>query len=521
MDDTHVDHTSPETQGSALDSELKQMRSQHKERLDQLSSLMSSIQSITESVTSDEAKLEALEQSARGQFDYLKRSLEETVSGQGSLQTRIEELEAALQSSEQEKAALHEQASQPPQESEELAGLRADLEAKSEAVTRLEARVTDLTSQQQADRKSLEEAWQRASGAESRMTELEEESASRFMDSNSMQDQLGQLRRELEEKNAALGAAQTALEEAQDEQARVSEEFERLKTAQQHAEATQEGLKTELMAVQREMESLREKYREGLSSEAALALRQQVTEMTEEVKAVQGELAKAREQSRKSILAQQLAEAIEESERLEEENKRLKVQLGLVEEGRADLSSPAASMEPVGVLQPAPNVTRSAEDELERIQQSARRWAHGPKRVIGQILLDAGVISGDQLDTALELQKSNPQQHLGALLAELGFASDEAIAQARASQCGVQYIRFDENTVDPEAAALITQRLASQHACIPVSATERDMVLAITNPMDLLAIEDVERFTNRKVEVVVGTGPDIEQAINRYYWEPE
>jgi hypothetical protein len=47
------------------------------------------------------------------------------------------------------------------------------------------------------------------------------------------------------------------------------------------------------------------------------------------------------------------------------------------------------------------------------------------------------------------------------------------------------------------------------------------MVLAVTNPMDLLAIEDVERFTNRKVDIVVGTVPDVAQAITRFYWEPE
>jgi hypothetical protein len=47
------------------------------------------------------------------------------------------------------------------------------------------------------------------------------------------------------------------------------------------------------------------------------------------------------------------------------------------------------------------------------------------------------------------------------------------------------------------------------------------MVLAVTNPMDLLAIEDVERFTNRKVDVVVATPPEITAAIARFYWEPE
>jgi len=518
MDETTVEHSAANAQGSALETEIRQLRQHHKARLDQLSSLMSSIQSISEEVAGEDNALDTLEQSARGQFDYLRQSLEETVSSQGGLAARVEELTQALEQSERERAALAEQAQAASGESEELVALRAELEEKSDAMARLEARLEDLKSQQQADRQSLEEAWERANSAESKLGALEEESANRFHDVSSQQDQIDGLRRELAEKDRALEAAQSALEEAQDEQNRVSEEFEVLKASQQHAEATQDGLKTELLAVQREMESLRERYREGLSTEAAQALRQQVADTAEQVQHLEAELAQALEHGKKSVLAQQLTEAIEETERLEEENLRLKQQLGLAAPDRATPASGGPAARPP--LEEPP-VTRSPEDELHRIQESAQRWSHGPKRVIGQILLDAGVITAEQLEMALELQKSNPQQHLGSLLAELGFASDEAIAQARASQCGVDYIRFSEETVDPDAAQLISVRLASQHACIPISATDSEMVLAVTNPMDLLAIEDVERFTNRKVEVVVGTGPDIEQAISRYYWEPE
>ena len=519
MDDTTMDHAGAERSDSALETEIAQLRQAHKSRLDQISSLMSSLQNIAESVATEDASLDALAQSAHGQLDYLRKSLEDTVSNRGNLEERLDELTRALEESERERAALTEKARAAESESEALAALRSELDTKTEAFANLEARLADIKSQQQADRKSLEEAWARANSAESKLGALEEESASRFLDVSSQQDQIDTFRRELAERDRALEAAQAALEDAQNDYNQMQAEFDRLKSAQQQAEATQEGLKTELMAVQRELESLREKYREGLSTEAALALRQQVTETADQIKALEMELVQTRQQGRKSVLAQQLAEAMEESERLEEENLRLKQQLGLVEEGRAGAAEPAYAA--AGISQPPPQVSRSAEDELQRIQESARRWSHGPKRVIGQILLDAGVISEDQLETALELQKSNPQQHLGALLAELGFASDEAVAQARASQCGVSYIRFDDDTVDPEAASLINQRLASQHTCIPISATEREMVLAVVNPMDLLAIEDVERFSNRKVEVVVGTGPDIEQAISRFYWEPE
>lgn len=512
MDDTTLDSADTSGQESALDSEFKVLRQRHKARFEQIASLMNSIQTLSESAQAESESLESLEQSAHGQLNYLKKSLEETVSGQGSLETRIQELTEALAAGERDRVALVEQLSANAGSSEEVDNLRGELSDLSNSLADARNTIADLTAQ-------LEESRAETSRHQERLAELERDTASRENSASELSDHLARLKSELGEKDQLLHNAQEALDEAQEEQGRVNAEFERLKSIQQQAEATQEGLKTELRAVQRELESLKERYREGLSSDAALALRQQVTETAAQVAALQKDLNEARENAKKSALAQQLADSIQESERLEEENERLRQQLALLEDGRKMVDG-GYELEPAVAL-PAPQVSRSPEDELQRIQRSAQKWTHGPKRVIGQILLDAGVITEEQLETALEVQKSNPQQHLGALLGELGFASEEAVAQARASQCGVDYIRFTEETVDPEAAALISARLAQQHHCIPVSAGDRSMVLAVANPMDLLAIEDVERFTNRKVDVVVGTSADIEQAIARYYWEPE
>jgi len=512
MEDTTVESSGAGESGSTLESEFKQLRQRHKARFEQLASLMSSIQSLSESAKAESDSLETLEQSAQGQLNYLKKSLEDTVSSRGDFEARIEELTEALAAGERDRAALADQLSASSGSGAELDALRGELATSSMALAAAKDQLASVSTQ-------LEEARAEASAAKERLATLEEESVGRHEDTSALEAQIADLKSEIAEKDQLLQNAQSALDEVQDEQGRVSAEFERLKSIQQSAEATQEGLKTELLAVQRELESLKERYREGLSSDAALALRQQVTETAAQVSALERELADAREQAKKSFLAQQLTEAVQESERLEEENQRLRQQLGLLEDGRKRMDGDYG-LETAAVLQ-EPQVSRSPEDELLRIQRSAQKWTHGPKRVIGQILLDAGVINESQLEMALELQKSNPQQHLGALIGELGFASEEAIAQARASQCGVEYIRIAEDTVDPEAAALINLRLATQHNCIPVSATPDSMVLAVTNPMDLLAIEDVERFTNRKVDIVVGTAPDVAQAITRYYWEPE
>ncbi len=514
MDENTVEHAGADEQDSALESEFKQLRQRHKARFEQLAGLMATIQSLSESAKAESDSLESLEQSAHGQLNYLKKSLEESVSGQGGFESRIQELTEALSAAERERANLADQLSAAEGSDTELQSLREELAATTTSLGDAQVRLATLSTE-------LEEARAEGDATRERLAAIERESLGQSDDASRLQEQIAELQAEIAQKDELLQDAQAALDEAQEEQNRVSAEFERLKSIQQHAEATQEGLKTELLAVQRELETLKERYREGLSSDAALALRQQVTETAAQVSALEKELLEAREHAKKSVLAQQLTDAIQETERLEEENERLRAQLGILEDGRR-LMDGDVELETAGsIAYVEPQVSRSPEDELLRIQRSAQKWTHGPKRVIGQILLDAGVISEEQLEKALEVQKSSPQQHLGALLGELGFASEEAIAQARASQCGVDYIRITEDTVDPDAAALINQRLASQHNCIPISATPKTMVLAVTNPMDLLAIEDVERFTNRKVDVVVGTVPDVAQAISRYYWEPE
>jgi len=521
----HTDQVAAiESLGSELQSNFDRLREQQQARLQELSSLMASLESVTRAATSETEALQSMAEGALGQIDACKAEMGATGGKSQEFQGRIAELESALENADREKAALADKVQSSEAHQEKLNEARSELTARNEAFENLQREYEELRRVHDQSHGELESLRSRAREAEEKLAALEEEAASRAGEGQSLEDRIAALEAEIEAKDQALQNAQAALESAQDDQHRVGAEFEALSAAQQQAEAAQESLKTELLAVQREMEALRSKYKEGLSTEAALALRQQVTETAAQVKRLESELEAARGKSKKSYLAQQLADAVEEAEQANEENKALKQEIALLREGivpaaqeLAPAAAPAANAAPPfeGLVQ------RSPEADLLRIQEAARNLAHGPKRVIGQILLDADIITDDQLQQALELQKSNPQQHLGSLLAELGFASEEAVAQARASQCGVEFIRFDEHTVNPEAASLISERLANQHSCIPIAVSDRGMVLAVTNPMDLLAIEDVERFTNKKVEVVVGTAPEIENAISRYYWEPE
>lgn len=161
---------------------------------------------------------------------------------------------------------------------------------------------------------------------------------------------------------------------------------------------------------------------------------------------------------------------------------------------------------------PQPFVSGRATD-LERLAYDDE----GNRRRMGEILLTARVVTPDQLEEALGEQERLPFRRLGSILLEKGHATEESIARALAGQARAPFIRIDQDRLPAEAANLISARMARHHACVPVRADEERLTLAMANPFDLVAIDDVELASHRRVEAVVATPSDIEAAITRLY----
>lgn len=142
----------------------------------------------------------------------------------------------------------------------------------------------------------------------------------------------------------------------------------------------------------------------------------------------------------------------------------------------------------------------------------------GRRRRMGDMLIEAGVISQEQVDRALRIQQEQPQRRLGAILIELGYTESDVIAQVLASQARVPFVRLEKDEPDPAAVRLVSERLAAHHVCIPLRLEEDDrLVLAMANPMDLIAIQDIEHATSRSVDPVAASADSIAQAIKAYY----
>ena len=141
----------------------------------------------------------------------------------------------------------------------------------------------------------------------------------------------------------------------------------------------------------------------------------------------------------------------------------------------------------------------------------------GQKRRLGEILVEAGVITDDQLADLLEEQRRRPQSRLGDIVVEHGITSEEIIARVLAAQLRLPYLDLDKYHVVDAAAIQIPLEVANRHECIAIDGDLQSVTLAMSNPLDLLAIEHVEIVCKRRVAAVVAQKSAVLGAIDRAY----
>jgi len=139
---------------------------------------------------------------------------------------------------------------------------------------------------------------------------------------------------------------------------------------------------------------------------------------------------------------------------------------------------------------------------------------------LGELLIERGIINPRQLDKALSLQQEKGGL-IGEILVELGFVKEEDIAQALTAQYGFPYLPLSNYEIDPEVANIVPGRVARQYLLLPIDRIGNNLTLAMSNPLNMQAIEDVELLSGCSVQVFVCTSSDIKKAIEKYYKEKE
>jgi type IV pilus assembly protein PilB len=135
---------------------------------------------------------------------------------------------------------------------------------------------------------------------------------------------------------------------------------------------------------------------------------------------------------------------------------------------------------------------------------------------LGELLIEANLITHDQLLQAIALQKLEGGR-LGTILAKLGVVREEAISRCLGEQYGIPYIDLDTQTIAPEVIRLIHPGIVQKHLVIPVARVGTTLTIAMADPTNVFAVDDIKFMTGLKVEHLVATESAIRRAIDRYY----
>jgi len=142
--------------------------------------------------------------------------------------------------------------------------------------------------------------------------------------------------------------------------------------------------------------------------------------------------------------------------------------------------------------------------------------SRGKKLRMGDILVELGVITPEQLEIALK--QTNPEQRrLGALLVSLGFATEEDIDKAVSTRLGIPYFTSFEGMLDPAVASMIPEAMARKLLIVPVLRTDDTLSVGMVNPSDTDAIDEVARLSGLHVQPIMTTLANLFDTIQQIY----
>jgi type IV pilus assembly protein PilB len=134
---------------------------------------------------------------------------------------------------------------------------------------------------------------------------------------------------------------------------------------------------------------------------------------------------------------------------------------------------------------------------------------------LGEILVSQGLISPQDLERAL-FEQSRTDQLLGRILIDLGLVKEADLMAALARQVGYRFVDLSDYTVDPSAASLIPESVARRYHALPIGWEDGKLVVAMADPSNLFALDDIRTITGLDIQPVVSTAGDIEATIRKY-----
>ncbi len=135
---------------------------------------------------------------------------------------------------------------------------------------------------------------------------------------------------------------------------------------------------------------------------------------------------------------------------------------------------------------------------------------------LGELLIDAGVLKEEQLKEALTIQKET-KSRLGDILLESKMITNEELIDALQMQLGIDFIDLSTITIPVELARFVPRNIAKKHCIVPVKLVGDTLYIAMSDPLDFIAQEEVKAISRKKVVPMIATKKATEQVIEKLY----
>lgn len=152
--------------------------------------------------------------------------------------------------------------------------------------------------------------------------------------------------------------------------------------------------------------------------------------------------------------------------------------------------------------------------ELEK--KITREIGFGQRKRLGDMLIEAGLLTKEQIDTALQLQKGQ-KGFLGKLVVDMGWVTEEEVCQALSDMLRIESVNLDEVHLDPDVRKYVPDSLAASSNIFPLFTEDDTLYLAMENPLDSGVLLYLRYSTDMKIEPLVAPPCQIRAIIQKYY----
>ena len=136
-------------------------------------------------------------------------------------------------------------------------------------------------------------------------------------------------------------------------------------------------------------------------------------------------------------------------------------------------------------------------------------------RSLGHILVDRGLLTLEQLHQA-EAEQQDTGHSLGRVLVSQRIVTEKDLVAALATQIGMSFVDLAEADVDPRATTMVPEKIMRRHSLLPIGFEDGKLVVAMSDPSNVVAMDDVRTITKMEVKPVVATKDDVVNAVSKY-----